>query len=139
MEYFTALVRVHAHAGAGLALPSTASAHASTYVLPAGIAKELLTIHENRHPIWVVIATCALDVRFEEFLIKDVHLDLSPPDSPAAKDKEAKREEVFTFVAEDGSVFRQLTIKQTRERIYMSLPDGSPDRKNLKPFFSRSD
>lgn len=135
MEYFTALVRVHAHAGVGLALPSTVTGGVETYVLPAGIAKELLTIHENRHPIWVTVAMNCEQVGFRVFPIKDVRLDLQRCDPPFPVGKEGKREEVFSFVATDNTVFRQLTIKQTRERIYMSLPDGSPDRKNLKPFF----
>ncbi len=130
MDYFVHLVQA-ADEGVGLALPMKTRDGATIYCLPAGIAKELGTIHANKKPIWVALGTnrsnstkinSSRDPYF--FLHK---ITAITPFRQAESD--------LLMFSCDGAAFSSLTIDETRGRIYTKKDDGSWDRDNLQPYF----
>ena len=139
IEYFVALVE-GVDGGAGLALPTTSASSTVTYMLPAGIAKELRTIDKLGHPTWVV--TCSMErgmLCFNNFAITHVCVNEARTTSISQALKGGEREEMFDFVMDDGRSFGQLSIQETRERIYTKCTDGSWDRKKLQHYVLTSD
>lgn len=128
MEYFAGLV-LSMKGGAGLALPMEKDGKI-VFAIPAGIAKELETIHNNGYPTWIV--TCkkshaasahVCPHAFKVELVTGVSVVEVPSSERGGK------ETLRTFKTASGS-FAQLTIQETRERVYCW-----PDRTRFRPYF----
>lgn len=132
MDYFAHLV-LSVIGGAGLLLPVLE--HGETlFRVPAGIAKELATIHANGHPTWIVTCTkqhdCATLFSYDIFTSHHIS-SITEIEVPSSE--RGGKETVRTFVTTDGlfpKSFHQLTIQETRERVYYW-----PDRTRLRPYF----
>ncbi len=126
MDYFAGLV-LGVGGGAGLALPMKENGEV-VFRLPAGIAKELATIHGNGYPTWIVTCTKqqgeAVHVPYKFTL--DVVTGVAKEEVSSEK---GAKEQLLTF-ATKHTPFPQLTIQQTRERIYFW-----PDRASIRPYF----
>lgn len=134
MDYFVQLVE-SVDGGAGLALPMESTSSTFTYMLPAGIAKELRTIDMLGHPTWIVTCTIEADMFcFKNFAITHVRVNEEHTDSVSLSQNQGVREKMYDFVTEGGHAFGQLSIQETRERIYAKRTDGSWDRKKLHPY-----
>jgi hypothetical protein len=127
MDYFARLV-LGVNGGAGLALPVLEN-NSVVFKLPAGVAKELAVIHDNGYPTWIV--TCTKSQGSGECLpyafTPDVVTAVTKAEVPTLEG--SGKEQLLTF-ATMHTVFTQLTIQQTRERIYFW-----PDRTRMRPYF----
>lgn len=128
MDYFAGLVLSMA-GGAGLALPIEKDGQV-VFAIPAGIAKELETIHNNGYPTWIVTCTKWHTAHehvsphtFSVGLVTGVSVAEVPSSERGGK------ETLRTFKTANRS-FEQLTIQETRERVYYW-----PDRTRMRPYF----
>lgn len=123
MDYFVQLT-LSMRGGAGLALPMHKDGHVA-FAIPAGVAKELATIHGNGYPTWIV--TCMKQhIRPYAF---DIGLVTSVIEEEVPSLRGSGKETLRTFTA-DSVQFPQLTIQETRERVYCW-----PDRTRLRSYF----
>ena len=128
MEYFAGLV-LSMRGGAGLALPMHKDGQV-VFAIPAGIAKELVTIHNNGYSTWIV--TCTKSHAVNEHVCPhtfkiDLVTGVSVVEVPSTE--RGGKETLRTFKTSNGS-FAQLTIQETRERVYCW-----PDRTRFSPYF----
>jgi hypothetical protein len=128
MDYFTYLV-LGMNGGAGLALPVLEN-DSVVFRLPAGVAKELAVIHGNGYPTWIVTCTKRHakneDICPHAFKLGRV---TSITEEEVSSMTIGGKETLYIF-ATKYTVFTQLTIQQTRERIYFW-----PDRTRMRPYF----
>ncbi len=132
MQLFTDFVQ-GMHGGAGLIFPFLENGQL-VFKVPAGIAKELATIHSNGFPTWIVTCTKhATDDERELSCIFTLHEITAITEVEVPSTEKEGKETVRVFVTRAGlfpKAFHQLTIQETRERVYYW-----PDRKRMRPYF----
>lgn len=128
MDYFAGLV-LSMTGGAGLALPMQ-KGDQIVFAIPAGIAKELVTIHNNGYPTWIVTCTkwhAAHEHVSPHTFTLELVTGVSVVEVPSSE--RGGKETLRTFKTANRS-FDQLTIQETRERVYCW-----PDRTRFRPYF----
>ena len=126
MEYFTNEVVGPCRAGVGLLLPVMKNSRI-VYEVGAGVAAELSKIHKFGRPVWVVTATKKPDgsAFFMKYRVHNISLNVGlVPKMPLCQ----------LFITDHG-FFRQMTVNETRARMYTKNPDGTWDREKLQPYF----
>ncbi len=132
MEIFAAFTK-GMHGGAGFILPVEEN-DTTSFKVPAGIAKELATIHGNGFPTWIV--TCRKYKNSNELLLPyafEIHqiTDITEVEVPSTEKEGKETIRVFvTLSSQFPKAFHQLSIQETRERVYYW-----PDRKRMRPYF----
>lgn len=133
MEYFTDVIVPSCTLGAGLALPVMQEGE-KVFALGAGVAAELNKMNELGRPTWVV--TCEMvvadaDAQHHFFIqrVINVGVDFSRGLDPVSK------RPLHVYFVEGGTSFRQLTVDETRARMYTPNPDGTWNRDKLQPYF----
>lgn len=125
MEYFTNEVVGSCFAGAGLTLP-VIKKNTPVFMVGAGVAAELVKMFQSERTIWIV--TCSLDdgqMNFSMHYVIDIELD---------ETRSTSKSPVWLFETKNG-VFAQMTVDETRARMYTPKPDGGWDRDNLQSYF----
>ena len=121
MKYFTEEVVLPCNVGTGLMLPMKEG----VFGVGAGVAAELAKMNNLGRPVFLV--GFFKDMRFEKHHI--IGLDVRETiDSVSNKP-------LYSFHTYDGARYYQLSVDETRARMYTSKPDGGWDRNNLQPYF----
>lgn len=127
MEFFTNEVVGSCSVGAGLALPVDKDGK-TVFMVGAGVAAELAKMFQAERNIWIV--TCSLNNGQMNFVM---HYVLNM--------KFYKERSIWMFATENISckgeynVFMQMTVDETRARMYTPNPAGGWNRDKLQPYF----
>lgn len=125
MEYFTNEVVEPCVVGVGLMLPVKTS-DGKEFMIGAGVGAELLKMHELGRPIYVVSCCSREDeLSFKMFCVSRVEEN---------KTRSTNKSKVFTFFTGEGLIFEQMTVEETRARMYTKNPDGTWNREVLQPY-----